>query len=161
VTLTYTLRFRDLWRFNAVHQLRSVVVQVFYIGLAALMAYSTASGSECTGASCALPAALTFLLVYLVLLGFQLAFNAAFLFSRNNRNVLTEHRVEVRSEGLYEETAFSRCLFLWPGIHRVIHAAGFTAVYVTAHSAILVPDQAFASVADREQFFRRVKEGAG
>ena len=160
MTLTYTLRFRDLWRFNAVHQLRSVAVQVVYIGLASLFAYSTVTGSKCTGGSCALSAAIAFVFVYFVLLGVQLAFNAAFLFSRNNRNVLTQHRLEVRGDGLYEETAYSRCLFLWPGIHKVIHAAGMTAVYVTAHSAILVPDQVFASATDRQEFLRKVKEGA-
>ncbi len=160
MTLTYTLRFRDLWRFNAVHQLRSVAVQFLYIGLALLFAYSTVSGSKCSGAPCALAAVIAFVLVYIVALGIQLAFNAAFLFSRNNKNVLTQHRVEVTSEGLYEVTTYSRCLFLWPGIHKVVHAAGITAVYVTAHSAILVPDKTFASPIDRDEFLRRIKEGA-
>jgi hypothetical protein len=158
--LTYTLRFRDLWRFNAMHQLRSVAVQFLYIGLALLLAYSTVAGSKCSGALCALTGVIAFLLVYVVALGIQLAFSAAFLFSRNNKNVLTQHRVEVTSEGLYEVTTYSRCMFLWPGIQNVVHTAGITAVYVTAHSAILVPDRTFASPIARDEFLRRVKEGA-
>jgi hypothetical protein len=160
VTLTYTLRFRDLWRFNAVHQLRSVAVQFLYIGLALLFTYSTVSVSKCSGGFCALTAVVAFVLVYVVAFGIQLGFNAVFLFSRNNKNVLTQHRVEVTSEGLYEETTYSKCLFLWPGIHKIVHAAGITAVYVTAHSAILVPDQIFASSTDRDEFLRKIKEGA-
>ena len=77
--------------------------------------------------------------------------------TRENRNVLTEHRVELRDDGLYEETAFSRSLFLWPGIHRVVSAADFTAVYVTAHSALLIPIKAFESAAQREQFISTLR----
>jgi hypothetical protein len=139
--------------------MRSVPAQVCYIALAALFAFSTVSDNKCTAAACTPLAVVAFVLVYAVLLGFQLAFNAAFLFSRNNKNVLTQHRVEVKDEGLYEETTYSRCLFLWPGIHKVIHAAGMTAVYVTAHSAILVPDHTFSSLDDRDEFLRRVKGG--
>jgi hypothetical protein len=160
MTLTYTLRFRDLWRFNAVHQLRSAAVQCLYIGLAVLFAYSSVSGSKCSGSTCVLPAFITFVLIYIVMLGFQLGFNAAFLFSRNNRNVLTQHRVELRSDGLYEETAYSQCLFLWPGIHRVVDAAGMVAVYVTAHSALLVPNKTFVSSAQRDEFLRTIKANA-
>lgn len=49
---------------------------------------------------------------------------------------------------------------MWPGIQEVIHAAGITAVYVTAHSTVLVPDHTFAEVADRDQFIRAFKERA-
>lgn len=159
MTLTYTLRFWDLWRFNAVHQLRSIPVQVFYVALAAVLASSTVSRSTCAAASCISLAVIAFVLVYVTLLGIQLALNAAFICSRNNQNVLTRHRVEIKEEGLYEETTYSRCLFLWPGIHKVVHAAGMTAIYVTAHSAILVPDHTFASPSDRNAFLRRIKGG--
>ena len=157
MTLSYTLRFRDLWWFNAVHHFRSIPAQILFLGLATLFAFSTASGSKCAGAMCAAVGAVVFVLVYLALLAFQLVFNAAFLYSRNNRNVLTHHRVEVKDEGLYEETTYSKCLFLWPGIHKVVRAAGITAVYVTAQTAILIPDRAFSSPSDSEELLRRVQ----
>jgi hypothetical protein len=90
------------------------------------------------------------------MVAFQFLFNAAFLFARNNRNVLTKHHVELRTEGLYEETAYVRSLFLWPGIHRIVSAAGFVAVYVTAHSALVIPNRSFSSSTQRDEFIRTI-----
>ena len=158
MVIVYTVRFRDLWRFSAIHQLRSPVFQAFTVGICALLAWFSVRGSSCTEKGiCIAVGLILFILAYVSLVALQFAFNAAFLYARNNRNVLTEHRVEIRDDGLYEETAFSRSLFLWPGIHRVVKAAGFTAVYVTAHSALLIPIKAFESTAQREQFISTVR----
>lgn len=156
--IVYTTRFRDLWTFNAIHQLRSVPFQVLYGGLAVLFAFSTVHGSDCdVKGSCAFLGVFSFVLLYVALVALQFLFNAAFLFARNNRNVLTEHRVELKNEGLYEETAYSRSLFMWPGIHRTVSAAGVVAVYVTAHSALLIPNRSFASAIQRQEFIRAIE----
>jgi hypothetical protein len=162
VTLVYTLRFRHLWRFNAVHQLRSIPFQCVCMGFALLLVWIALHGSACHArGGCAGLSAFVFALGYIVLLGFQFLFNAAFLFARNNRSVLTEHRVELQAEGVYEETAYNRSLFLWPGINRVVSAAGFVAVYVTAHSALVIPNRTFASPSQRDEFIRSIRAKTG
>jgi hypothetical protein len=158
MTIDYTVRFSDLWRFNAVHQLKSIPFQLLYMGLAALIAWSTAHGDSCSAkGDCIWVGCFTFVFVYVALVAFQFLFNAAFLFTRDNRNVLTSHRVELKTEGLYEETAYTKSLFLWPGIHKVVVAAGFVAIYVTAHSAILIPKRSFTSASAFRQFVDAVK----
>jgi len=157
VTIVYTTRFRDLWRFNAIHQLRSVPFQFLNLGLAVFFAWVMVHGDRCDARGiCAFVGVFVFILMYVVLVAVQFVFNAAFLFARNNRNVLTEHRVELRTEGVYEETAYIRSLFLWPGIHRTVTAAGFVAVYVTAHMALVIPNRSFSSSAQREEFIRTI-----
>jgi hypothetical protein len=156
--IVYTTRFRDLWRFNAVHQLRSLAVQVYFVGISALLTWASVLGSSCgKRGSCLTVGVIFFVLVYFVVVAAQFLFNAAFLYARNNRSVLTEHRIEIKEDGVYEETAYNRSLFLWPGIHKTVSAAGFFAIYVTAHSALLVPDSAFVSAEQRQEFIGAIK----
>jgi YcxB-like protein len=160
VTIVYVTRFRDLWLFNAMHQFRSIPFQALYGGLAAFGAWSAVNESQCHSyGACAVQSLVTFVLFYLAMTAMQFVFNAAFLVSRQNQNVLTEHRVELRRDGLYEETKYSQCMFLWPGILRIVTAAGFIAVYVTAHSAVLIPDKCFDSPDQRARFLDAMKSG--
>lgn len=156
--IAYVTRFRDLWRFNAVHQLRSLSFQSLMVLVSLLFAWATVNGSHCGARGyCGTVGVGAFVLVYAVGVGAQCLYNAAFLFSRKNRNVLTEHRVELRAEGLYEETAYVRSLFLWPGLNKIVTAAGFVAVYVTAHSALLIPNESFESATQREEFIQLIR----
>ena len=156
--IVYVTRFRDLWRFNAVHQLRSIAFQCVMVVVSLLFAWATVHGSHCDSRGyCATVGIGAFVLFYGAGVGGQCLFNAAFLFSRNNQNVLTEHGVELRAEGLYEETAYVRALFLWPGLNKIVTAAGIVAVYVTAHSALLIPNRSFESEAQRKEFIETIR----
>ena len=43
--IVYTVRFRDLWRFNAMHQLRSPAFQAFTVGTCALLTWFSVRGA--------------------------------------------------------------------------------------------------------------------
>jgi hypothetical protein len=159
MNITYTNTFSDIWRFQAVHQFRSLVFQVFSLGISALMAWSTVKNGKCVqSGSCLGLAIFSFVAVYAALITFQFLFNAIYLYSRHNKAMLTGHRVELRENGIYEETAFNQSLFFWPSISRVTTAAGFVAIYVTAHSALVIPVKAFGSAEAHQAFVRAVRE---
>lgn len=159
VTVVYTARFFDLWRFTALQQLRSIPVQIFYAGLAAALALMSVRNDEHCDMSgaCVAVGVILALIVYLSMFVLQLGLNAVFLYSRNNRSAFTEHRVELTRDGVYEETQYKRSLFLWPGIRKVVSGVGMVAVYVTAQAAVAIPKRSFASIEQREFFIRTIQ----
>ena len=149
----YDLKFRDFAAFNGIHQFLSVPIQIFYIGLAALIARIS---SESFGARL-----LTALLVYLGMWAAQQAFSLLYLGVGRYRALFTEHVVEIQDDGFYDETRFSRSTYLWPGINKVVQRLGFVAVYIRAHGAFIIPNRAFQSTEQRKQFFLTLKQKLG
>lgn len=149
--IEYANTFKDVLLFHAVHQFLSPVLQFFYIVFAASMFSNELDHGVAAAGTVAL-------LLYAILWLFQFMFNAVYHFSRHNRGILTRHVVEVRDEGLYEETAFGRALFFWPGVIKVVSRPGFTAIYVAAHQAHVIPSRFFASAAERANFVSLVRQ---
>jgi hypothetical protein len=150
--IEYRNKFADILLFNAVHQFLSLPLQGLYLGLGAYIFYSESFGSSLTLAS------ITALLWYLVLWIFQLLFNVAYLFSRKNGSVLTDHLVEVRDDALLEQTKFNKSLFYWTGVVRAVSRPGFVGIYVTPHIAHIIPNRAFKSGQQRAQFIAVLRE---
>jgi hypothetical protein len=148
--IEYTNRLPDVVLFNAVHQFLSPVFQTIYVGFFFLVFYTESE-------SRLLPtAAKIALLWYIGAWLFQFALNTAFLASKKNRVILTTHVIEVREDGLFEETVFNRSLFFWPGVVKAVARPGFVAVYIAAHQAHVIPRRAFATRAERMRFLELV-----
>ena len=144
--IEYDLKFRDYLLFNAIHQLLSVPVQLFYGGLALFLFYlSLGKQSLCASVILAI-------IVYLAMWVVQLSFNVVYLYFGKNRSLLTKHVVEIQNEALYEETQFNKSYHFWPGIAKVISCPGFIAIYINAHAAHIIPSRAFSSLGNRQQF---------
>ena len=158
MNIRYTNRFSHLWLFHSLHQLRSPLVQGFVVLFAAFFAYSTATGSKCGGGHCVGLGVFAFVILYTVIMGIQLIFNGLYLYSRKNRTVLTEHLLEIRADGVYEETSYNKSLLLWPGIFKVVELPGLVAIYNTPHSALIIPVAAFGSNDARASFVSLLKE---
>jgi hypothetical protein len=150
--LQYRLNFGDYLLFQAVHQFRSIPLQAMYL-LFAWIIYATEV--EKSGRLVGLIAAIV---MYVVLWAFQLVFNVAYLYSSKNKSVLTEHIIELQDEAFYEETPLNRSFHYWPGIAKLMKGPGFVAVYVSAHQAHVIPNRAFASEQQRNNFYRLVKQ---
>src|SRR4051794_24832867 len=116
--LEYDLKYPDIVLFNAVHQLFSPLIQALYLGFALFIFWA-----ECLSHP-ASSAAATATVAYASLWLAQWAFNAALLYSRHDKSVVTRHVLEVRDDGLLEETAFNRSLFYWPGLFKVVSRVG-------------------------------------
>ena len=147
--------FLDILRFNAAHQVRNIPLQVFYFSLFGLFFYYEYS-KEGSGNSI-IKALVISLVFYILMWLFQFAFNIFYLYSKDNKTILTTHIVEIQDESFYEETAFNRSYFYWSGISKIKTISGFIAVYVTPHSAVIIPKRVFSSKRSRDEFLNHLR----
>lgn len=151
--IQYDLRFKDVVLFQAVHQFLSPAVQAFYLGTVLLILCADSSDGRAVK-----DVAVQALTVYLVMWLIQFAFNALYLISRQNGNILTQHSIELRPDGLAEQTRFTQSFVQWPGIARVVARPGFVAVYISSQHAHVIPNRAFASAPLRAEFLTAVRQ---
>lgn len=149
--LHYKLKFRDYFYFNATHQFLMVTSQVIYLGLG-LLVYAGESSER--GAIVAIIAGI---IAYLAGWVLQLVVNIFVLYSGKNRTLLTDHLVEIQPDCFYEENPFSKSFHKWTGIAKVVSRPGFVAVYINAHAAHIIPNRAFSSKGQRDDFLTQVR----
>ncbi|HJY76205.1 MAG TPA: YcxB family protein [Burkholderiales bacterium] len=149
--IEYENKFSDIVLFNVMHQFLSIRVQVFYLLLIAFIFWSeTLSHSVSESVT-------TAFFWYVAVWIFQAVFTTVYLVSRKNRSVLTRHTVELQEDAFFEETKFNKSFFYWPGVVKAVPRPGFVAVYVTPHSAHIIPNRSFSSKSHRRDFIALVK----
>ncbi|ATQ74271.1 hypothetical protein CR152_06955 [Massilia violaceinigra] len=149
--IEFDLKFRDYLLFNAIHQLMSIPVQIFYICGAALIFFMPSDGDT-------LPVrTLSSVIVYFAMWMVQLLFNVIYLFSSRNGTLFTRRTIEIQDDAFFEETRFNKSYHYWPGILKVVKRLGYVAVYVNAHAAHIIPARAFLNVDQRAQFVATVR----
>lgn len=153
--IEYENKFSDLLLFNAIHQFLSLALQGLFL---ILVAYIFWNELHYYSHGSVVNAGLTAFFWYLGLWIFQFLFNVIYLFSKKNKSVLTNHIIEVQNDAFYEETKYNKSFFYWPGIVSAVSRPGFVAVYISGHSAHIVPNRAFESKAQRTIFLALVKE---
>lgn len=149
--IQYSLRFRDYFAFNAVHQFLLIPNQLFFVAVAALIAVSESIGSDVRRG------VLAWVIAYSAMWALQLVYNFVVLHSKKNRALLTEHVVEVSDDTFSDATAFCVSHYKWPGIVSTVSCPGFVAVYTAAHAACIIPSRAFADAPQREKFIAYVR----
>ncbi|SRR5205809_414642 len=147
----YQLKFRDYFCFNAAHQFLLVTSQVLYLGLGVLVYVGESAERSTFGAIIA------GIIAYLAAWAVQLVVNVFVLYSGKNRTLLTDHVVELQPDCFYEENPFSRSFHKWAGIAKVVSRPGFVAVYINAHAAHIIPNRAFSSKGQRNDFLGQVR----
>ncbi len=145
--IEYDLKFRDVVLFQSIHQFLSPAAQAVFL-LGTLLVFVAESGDETRSAS-ALATATTFYLGFWLA---QVAFNAVYLLSRKNGNVLTRHTIEMRPDGIVDATEFTQTSVRWPGVARIVSRPGFVAVYISSQLGHVIPNRAFSSARERAEF---------
>src|SRR6218665_1643014 len=153
--IQYKLKFRDVVVFQAVHQFLSPAVQLLYL-LLAIWVFNAEFTSDESMVVAIVVAFITYLCVWV----FQFAFNAIYLLSKKNGNVLTRHSIELKAEGVSEETRYTLTFVQWPGIGKVVSRQGFVAVYISSQQAHVIPNRAFESTAQRLAFITAIRQKA-
>ncbi|MET1076935.1 MAG: YcxB family protein [Pseudomonas sp.] len=149
--LEYENKFRDLIQFYGAHQFCSPVLQIFIMGTAVFLFSVQLERSPMSVA--ATGAALWYAGMWL----FQFLFNIIFYASRKNHSVLTKHILEITDNALIEETKYNKSFFYWNGVIKAVNRLGNVAIYVTPHSAHIVPRRAFASSAQRRELIALIQ----
>jgi len=150
--IEYKNKFTDIFLFNAIHQFLSPVIQGLFIILCAFIFLSEINENTIFIAST------NTLLWYIFFWIFQFAFLAIYLFSRKDKNVLTDHVIEVKEDSFFEETKYNKSFFFWSGVVKVVSRPGFVAVYVSSNMAHVIPNRAFSSKEKRAEFINLVRE---
>jgi hypothetical protein len=152
--LEYPLTFGDYWLFNIIHQFLSFTVQFFLLlGAGTIVLISIKKSGV-------LASLFAGGVVYIILCLVQMFALVCTLYSRKNKAVLTGHILEVQDAALYDETPFYRSYYYWTSIAKVVSRPGFVAVYVAAHSALIIPTRTFSSHEQRTAFVSLVKARA-
>jgi hypothetical protein len=137
--IEYENKFSDIFIFSFFHQFHSIALQVFYL-LMSFWIFRTALED-----SSALAAGIVAFLSYVGLWLIQIAFNGIYLFSKKDKTTYTKHSIEIQDESLVDQTKYSKSFFYWDGVLKVVCRPSYVAIYVTAHSACIIPMRAFSS----------------
>jgi hypothetical protein len=146
--IEFALRFGDLLRYNVMHQFLSVTTQLFFLAAGPGVIIFFAEKGESVLAVAA-RAGVAYLAVWLV----QLVYLVTYFLALNKKTMLGHRVLELRDDGLHEETRFNKSLHYWPGILKAVRRPGFIAVYVTGLTAHVIPDRVFSDDIAREKFW--------
>jgi hypothetical protein len=144
--LEYQVATRDLLRFRLLHTVtskRTYIATLIFIPITSFLVggfhgvgnFLYRAGLGCVG-----------------FLAFMLVFQTVVTLLQRKSTYLTRHAIELREDGIYDETIHSRCLYYWKSVLRVDDRPGYVAIYVGAQAAHIVPDHAFGGEVLRERF---------
>lgn len=88
---------------------------------------------------------------------FQALMSMLALYTRRADTELTAHALEVCEDGLNDRTDFANTRYYWRAVRKVVARGRCIAVYVTQHSALLVPKRVFASDVERDSFIADIR----
>lgn len=87
---------------------------------------------------------------------FLFIFFPLYLCSRDNRSMFTKHTMEITDDYLLEETKYNKSYHYWFGILKVVSLPWYIAIYIAGVSAHVIPNRAFKSREEREEFLKKV-----
>src|SRR5258706_13219938 len=114
----YKNTFIDALAFATVQNLRSVSLLGFALLLGALLAWAFIP-DDVQGFAAAGTFAVMCLLYFIILLAFQLLFNAYWFALNRDRNFLTEHTSELTQTSFIDSTEHTRIEIKWAGIFTI------------------------------------------
>ena len=75
--------------------------------------------------------------------------------SDKHRSVICEHTVTLEDDAIVEVTPFNESRNLWNGIYRVVDAADYIYIFISLHSAHIIPKRAFTDGESTRRFYER------
>jgi hypothetical protein len=80
------------------------------------------------------------------------------LTSEKNKSIICEHTMSLTDDALIETTAFNEGRNLWKGVHRVVDTADYIYIYLSVHSAHIIPKRAFPDADSARYFYERARK---
>jgi len=157
MVVRYTNTFKDSLAFATVQNLSSIPLLVFVLALSAGFAWSS-TPDDVQGFRAVAVFSLMTLLMFCVLLAFQLLFNAYWFALNRDRNFLTEHNVEITDSGFIVSTEFTRLEIKWRGVFRVRGYFNRLFIFDGPAKAHCIPARAFLDRLEFKKFTSNVLE---
>ena len=144
--ISYTLRWLDWLWWSLNHNARLTYVHILFASLAIVMAIQVKkSGDIYFLATLAILLFLILEVLYLLLLVLQSLIS-------KDRTILTQYTITFVHGGLQVETSVATSRVLGRGIGKVLEVPGLVAIYLGKSRALVIPNRAFPSKAERAQF---------
>jgi hypothetical protein len=70
-----------------------------------------------------------------------------------HKSVLCDHTLTLSEVGIHNQTQFGESRIIWSAVYRVVENADYIYLFLTAHSAYIVPKRAFPNDEAAKQFF--------
>jgi len=101
---------------------------------------------------------IVFCVIYYILLWvFIIATTAILYYTKKSDSFLTKHIVEIQEDALYEETKYNKSYTYWTGVGKVITRPGYIFTYISQYTSHPIPDRAFASKEEKNNFLMMLK----
>ncbi len=149
--IEYKNSFADIFCFQAFQQFLSPVLQVLYFILVFFIFWNESQTHS------TLTSIVTAFWWYIGLWVFQFIFNAIYYFTKSNVSNFVKHTIEIQEKAFLEETEFNATYSYWHGPIKVKVRPGFVAVYISPHSAHVIPNRAFTNKAQKIEFIENVR----
>ena len=144
--ISYNLRWQDWLWWSLNHNARLTYVHFLFTALAIVMAAQVKASGDIY--FLAILAILLFLILEvscLVLLVLQSLIS-------KDRTILTQYTITLVNEGLQIETSVATSRVLGRGLGKIVEVPGLVAIYLGKSRALVIPNRAFSSKAERAQF---------
>jgi len=106
-----------------------------------------------------------FFMVFAIISAFlaivELVIMILFTLVSKNLGLLGRHELEIGEDGLAERTEINESLYRWSGFQKLRKSRNYLFLYVTDHSAHVVPKRAFSSARAAAEFENRILQLAG
>jgi hypothetical protein len=159
--IVYQNTLGDVIRFNIYHQARLRTQQVsltVFILLLGIIFWNLAGQM-----SFSFMAKLGFVVIWVTLcLGVWAVIALVMIFfshsPKNNKGVITQHRIKLLEDNIVEETSVNTTTSAWSGIARVTQNRDYVMIYVSQHGAHIIPKKAFESNVAAQEFYEYAKQ---
>jgi len=75
--------------------------------------------------------------------------------SDKHRSVICEHTVTLVDDAIVEATPFNESRNRWSGIYRVVDATDYIYIFISLHTAHIIPKRAFTNADSAQRFYER------
>jgi YcxB-like protein len=75
--------------------------------------------------------------------------------TEKHKSLLCQHTVTLADDALVEVTSFNESRTAWQGIYRVVEVADYIYIFISLHSAHIIPKRAFSDVESARRFYDR------
>jgi hypothetical protein len=94
---------------------------------------------------------------FLILLMVFSFFTVIGMISRRNKTLYTDRTISLSEDGFVSETPHSRSEMKWSIVQKLARTRNYIYIYVTQHSAHVVPKRAFQKVGEWDSFYEFCK----
>ncbi len=147
--IKYNITRKDIWNFNKLAFIYIPIVRYFLIIMAVVILYPTVSAFLNNVAEGI--ANLIFLFIVLTV-AYQILKWLIILLPSAKGGILGDHMMELRTDGVREQTNVNDNMYKWSGIYKIINHKKYIFIFTNRMAAHIIPRRSFATKSQADTF---------